>query len=124
MHPSITDMVVHVRASSAGRVTFVILADGALGDRIARLADDHAAYDRRRRRILHIPLAPRLKVVGNAAALILDGGGNVWGYLDEARATAEAWIEDAFLRASNATSTILFDAPAARSSTARGSGRA
>src|SRR5436190_24248629 len=109
MHSSITDIVAYGPASPAGCVTFVILADGELGDRIARLADDHASFDRRRRRILHIPLGPRLKNAGNAAALILDSEWKVWGYLDQGRATAEGWIEDAFLRAGNSPSTIPSD---------------
>lgn len=121
MHSSGVDFMNDI-PTPAGSATFVILADGDLGDLIARLADDQAAFDRSRRRIVHVPLAPGSVGTGNAAALILDAQGMIWGYLDEVQATTAAWIENAFLRAGNSPSTTTSGAPALRASIARGSG--
>jgi hypothetical protein len=107
------DVVTNVPSPHRGTVTFVILAGGELGDRIARLADNQAAFDRNRRRIMRLPLAGmRIGLMdnpdfGNAVALILGSEGDLWGCLDERRATTAAWIEDAFLRATTASIRFL-----------------
>lgn len=85
--------------------TLVVIAGGNLGKRIARLGDDHAAFDRANRRVLRAEdeAYPAPEVVrqwdSHAAAVMLDSNENVIVFLDAQHATSEAWIEDAFVRA-------------------------
>lgn len=85
--------------------TFVVLANGALADVIARIAGQHAAYDRSHRRV--IGKEERDAVVaqlrywtagGLPAAVVIDQRNEVCVSLDEWQATTDAWIEDAFLK--------------------------
>jgi hypothetical protein len=89
--------------------TFVVLASGYLGRRIARLAILHAEFDMARRRVIcsgdaDFPNAARIDAWRSGtsiAAVVLNDRGEVCQRLDTVSATAEAWIEDAFLRASS-----------------------
>jgi len=100
------ECVAHARSSRAA-ATFVVLASGYLGRRIARLAAEHAQLDADRRRVLcdedaSFPDARRINTWRNGtpvAAVVLNRRGEVCDRLDVVRATSEAWIEDAFLRA-------------------------
>jgi hypothetical protein len=92
--------------SSRTAATFVVLESGYLGDRIARLAAEHAELDAGRRRVLRdgdagFPDALHIhawRIGASVAAVVLDRRGGVCDRLDMVRATSEAWIEDAFLR--------------------------
>lgn len=84
--------------------TLVVLADGFLGKRIARLAQQHAAFDPDCRRVLRPgdALYPPATSIApwrdrGAAALGVNPSGRVCAVLDEQRATTAGWIEDTFL---------------------------
>jgi hypothetical protein len=91
--------------------TFIVLATGYLGRRIARLASEHASFDSERRRVLRqgdadFPETERIETWRRATttvAVILDHRGEVCQQLDAVRATTGGWIEDAFLRANRET---------------------
>lgn len=93
--------------ASRTMATFVVLASGSLGRTIARLAAEHAQFDAGRRCVLYagdagFPYGMRITEWRNGtliAAVVLDRGGRVCARLDRVRATTEAWIEDAFVRA-------------------------
>jgi hypothetical protein len=88
--------------------TFVVLASGQLGRRILQIAGEHAEFDAGRRRVVcdgeaGFPDAASLegRCAGPAiVAVVLNSRGVVCERLDVVKATTEAWIEDAFLRAS------------------------
>lgn len=83
-------------------VTFVVLATGRIGETIARLAEEHAAFDRTRRRVIR---RSRTRWAdGTAAAMVLNGEQQPAVFLDELCATAEEWIEAAFVQALASTS--------------------
>lgn len=87
--------------------TFVVVASGPLGTRVTRMAEDRAAFDPDRRRVVkpgdaHYPPAERVARWcgdGDAAALILNIRGELCQRLDPERALVAAWVDDAFLRA-------------------------
>jgi len=87
--------------------TFVVLASGYLGRRIARLAEEHASFDPRGRRVLRPgdigypggPEIERWRCASAVVAVMLNCRSEVCERFDARRATAAAWIEDAFLRA-------------------------
>ena len=95
----------HALASRTA-ATFVVLASGSLGRTIARLAAEHAQFDAGRRVLYagdaEFPYGMRVTEWRNGtsiAAVVIDRRGQVCARLDWVRATAEAWIEDAFVRA-------------------------
>jgi hypothetical protein len=79
-----------------GRATLFVLASGSLGGRIARLAAAHAEFDPDRRRVV---CGGDFDSAAGAAAVMVNARGEVCEHLDAVKATAAAWIEDAFLRA-------------------------
>ena len=90
--------------SADAHATLVILADGFLGKRIARLAQTHAAFDPDRRRVLQpgdalYPVADSLSPWRDrgAVALVINPFGEVCAVLDDQRATTAGSIETAFL---------------------------
>lgn len=87
--------------------TFVVLTGGQLGSLIARLAEEHAALDPERRRVANLgdaaypsdnktALRPE---ESDTVALVLRQDGSLSDLLDANRAVSEAWIENAYLRA-------------------------
>ena len=91
---------------SAPRVisTLIVTANGADGDAIERLAEEHAGFDPERRVIranLAGAIAPAIEDNCAAAVVIVDRKGEICGTLDRRKASVEAWLEDAFLRASH-----------------------
>jgi len=86
--------------------TFVVIADGFLGKRIATLAQEHAAFDPDFRCVLRPDDAlypPSASIAPwsrrGAAALVVSSSGDVCALLDLQQATTAGWIEDAFLSA-------------------------
>lgn len=87
--------------------TFVVLATGYLGRRIARLAAEQESFDPYGRRVLRPgdPGYPEPRQIEawrrgtTAVAVMLNIRGEVCERFDPQRATAAAWIEDAFVRA-------------------------
>lgn len=86
--------------------TFVIVADGPLGRRIADLAQQHAEFDPDCRFVLRpgdarypAPAAVATWSGRGAAAFVINGFGEICAVLDDRQAIGEAWVEDAFLRA-------------------------
>jgi hypothetical protein len=91
-----------------GAVTLLVL----VSDRsamIAALAAEHAAFDPSHRRVL-LQNAQPVAAPPTAAALLFDLDGRLCDILDETRAMNEAWIEDAFVRASRAYPSALLSA--------------
>lgn len=74
--------------------TFVIPRSKVQGA-VSTLAIEHAAFDSEHRRVIEIA-----EMCGDAAAVLLRADGTICTILDEIRALNEAWIEDAFVRAS------------------------
>lgn len=87
------------------KTTLVVVAEGELGERIAHLSEEHAELDDQHRRVLcpGDPAYPAAEVLARwfcgEAAVVLDVHGEPRVFLDEWKATFEAWIEDAFVRA-------------------------
>jgi hypothetical protein len=88
------------------KATLIVLATGYLGRRIARLAAEQESFDPCGRRVLRPGDAgyPEPRQIEawrrgtTAVAVMLNMRGEVCERLDPQRATAPAWIEDAFLR--------------------------
>ena len=79
-------------------VTFVVLATGEVGEAIAHLASEHAAFDPDHRRV-QLSKESYGEPQIDAAALTLKADGTIAELLDERCALSEPWIEDAFVRA-------------------------
>lgn len=73
--------------------TLVVIAEGDLGERIAHVGEEQAAFDPENRRVL------RVHARSEAAAVMLDAHDQPVVFLDEHYATSAPWIEDAFVRA-------------------------
>ena len=83
----------------SGPSTFVVLAGGALGARILRVAQEHAAFDPARRSVVAVQGPPRSDV----AAAVASADGTIYAVLDARQAVTEAWVEDAFVRGNRIT---------------------
>ena len=86
--------------------TFVVVATGRLGRRIAELAQEHAEFDPDCRRVLRpgdakypSPAAIAASAARDAAAFVVNGSVEICAVLDQYQAVDEAWVEDAFVRA-------------------------
>lgn len=86
--------------------TFVVLAGGVAGKRIARTAQEHAEFDPEFRRVLcpGDALYPSPSLLDSwsrrgAAALVVNPAGEVCALLDPLQACSAPWIENAFLQA-------------------------
>jgi hypothetical protein len=76
--------------------TFVVLPSDVESD-VAGLADAHAAFDPKRRRVVRLDLgaiSPQTVV-----ALTMRNDGTVCAVFTRTQALSEAWIEDGFVRA-------------------------
>lgn len=77
------------------RVTTFVIPRSGIHGAVKSLAVEHASFDPEHRRVIEIAT-----VCGEAAAVVLRADGNLFTILDRVRALDEAWIEDAFIRAS------------------------
>jgi len=80
----------------------LLVLDGDLAPTITTLATEHAAFDPVRRRVV-VQNGRTVMAPAGVAALLFASDGTICDKLDHSRATSEAWIEDAFVRASRTT---------------------